>query len=73
MNDRLITVRLQSGHTTVTINPSYAPTYAATDQDKNEFYEQLLDALNAALEHEIKIIMADLNAQIGSDNAGWEI
>jgi exonuclease III len=72
INDRIITMRLQAQHTKVTIIQGYAPTNAAIDQDKNEFYEQLQDILDAAPEHDLKIVMGDFNAQIGSDNTGWE-
>ena len=72
VNDRIITMRLQSSHTKVTIIQCYAPTDAATDQDKNEFYEQMQDILDAAPQHDLKIIMGDFNSQIGADNAGWE-
>jgi hypothetical protein len=72
INDRIITMRIQSSHTKVTIIQAYAPTNAAQDQDKNEFYEQLQDILDAAPEHDLKIVMGDFNSQIGADNAGWE-
>ena len=48
ISDRIITTRLQAQHTKVTIIQGYAPTNAAIDQDKNEFYEQLQDILDAA-------------------------
>ena len=70
INDRIITMRLQANHTKVTIIQVYAPTNAASDQEKNEFYEQLQDILDAAPEHDLKIIMGDFNAQIGKDNTG---
>jgi hypothetical protein len=72
INDRIITMRLQATHTKVTIIQVYAPTNAASDQDKNECYEQLQDILNAAPKHDLKIIMGDFNSQIGTDNTGWE-
>ena len=44
-------MRLQAQHTKVTIIQGYAPTNAAIDQDKNEFYEQL-QILDAIPEHD---------------------
>src|SRR5258706_200987 len=72
INDRIITVRLQSRYTKVTVIQVYAPTNAANDQEKDEFYEQMQDVLSTAPEHDMKLVMGDFNAQIGRDNNAWE-
>ena len=71
-SERIIMVRIETRYTKVTLIQVYAPTNAAEDQEKDEFYELLQDVLDATPEHDMKIIMGDFNAQIGRDNTGWE-
>ena len=47
----------------------YAPT---NDEIKDAFYDQLQHQLDNTSNHDIKIIMGDLNAKEGSDNAVYE-
>ena len=70
VSDRIITVRLQTRLTKVTLVQVYAPTNAAEDKEKDNFYELLQDVLDAAPEHDMKIVMGDFNAQVGKDNTG---
>jgi exonuclease III len=72
VNDRIITVRLQSRYTKVTIVQVYAPTNTASDEEKDEFYEVLQQILDDSPEHDMKIVLGDFNAQVGKDNEGWE-
>ena len=71
-SERIIMVRIETRYTKVTLIQVYAPTNAAEDQEKDEFYELLQDVLDATPEHDMKIIMGDFNAQIGRDNTGWD-
>ena len=48
----------------------YAPTNNNTDETK--FYNQLLDIMSNLGDTNIKLIMGDFNAKIGSDNQGYE-
>jgi hypothetical protein len=72
ISDRVITVRLQARYSKVTLIQVYVPTNAASDQDKDKFYEQLQNVLDATPEHDMKLIMGDVNAQIGTDNDSCE-
>jgi len=45
----------------------YAPTNAASDEDKDMFYEQVQNVLDATPGYDMKILLEDLNAQIGND------
>ena len=72
VNDRIITVRLQTRLMKVTLVQVYAPTNASDDEEKDSFYELLQDVLDATPEHDMKMVMGDFNAQVGSDTTGWE-
>jgi len=48
------------------------PTNTTSDIDKDEFYEQLINVVDATPEHDMKIVLGDLNAQIGFEGTGWE-
>ena len=56
----------------VTIIQCYAPTNAADEETKASFYEMLQATIDKAPHGDIKILMGDMNAKIGSDNSGKE-
>jgi len=71
VSDRIITVRLRTHYTCATVIQIYAPTEAALDNDK-DFYNQVSAVLDDIPSYDLKILMRDLNAQIGQDTAGFE-
>ena len=50
----------------------YAPTNNTTDETKEEFYNQLHDIMSNLGDTNVNVIMGDFNANIGSDNQGYE-
>ena len=50
----------------------YAPTNAATQEDKEEFYVPLQSSLYKATKRDVTLVLGDLNAKVGSDNKGRE-
>lgn len=66
-SDRIITARLYTRIRKVTIIQCYAPTEAADQADKEEFYIQLSSVMNEIPRTDIKILMGDFNAKVGSD------
>ncbi|XP_035677191.1 uncharacterized protein LOC118416215 [Branchiostoma floridae] len=50
----------------------YAPTNDAEDDIKDEWYEQVQREISKTPQHDMLIIMGDLNAKVGSDNSGRE-
>jgi hypothetical protein len=45
----------------------YAPTKAASDNDKDDFYQQLSSVFAELPRHDLKLLLGDLNAQVTSE------
>lgn len=65
VSDRIITARFRTAIGFMTIFQIYVPTAAASDQDMEDFYEQLQQELNCITKTEVIIIMGDFNAKVG--------
>ena len=48
----------------------YAPTNDATEEVKDDFYDQLQMVLEQVPCRDVKIVMGDMNAKVGMDSAG---
>ena len=70
VDHRIITARFQSRKTTVI--QAYAPTENSDDEDKDEFYGKLQDVIDSIPSYDIKLLIGDFNAQIGSERKGLE-
>lgn len=57
----------------VTILQCYAPTNAADIEDKKEFYKKVQATLDKPPKRDMKILMGDRNAKVGSDNTNQEL
>ncbi|RUS77418.1 hypothetical protein EGW08_014821 [Elysia chlorotica] len=69
VSPRILTARFTSKGRTFTIIQCYSPTNAAKDQEKEEFYEKLQATFNKAPRRDMKIVMGDINAKVGMENA----
>ena len=72
VSPRIITARFNSKGRKVTLINCYAPTNNTTDELKQEFYDSLQGVLDHTPRRDIRILMGNLNAKIGSDNTGRE-
>lgn len=68
ISERILTARIRSKYRNITVIQCYSPTEAADNDIKNSFYEQLNRAISSAPKSDIKIVMGDMNAKVGSDN-----
>lgn len=66
VNDRIITVRLMGQAKDITLIQVYAPTTAATEEELDEFYENLQKEVDNKERQDILIISGDFNAKVGS-------
>lgn len=48
----------------------YATTHDAKEEVKDEFYNQLEEAIRTTPQHDMLLVAGDLNARLGTDNAG---
>jgi flagellum-specific peptidoglycan hydrolase FlgJ len=74
ISSRIITASFTTKHkgTRMNIIQVYAPTNDAEQSSKDEFYNSLQEILEHLSRKHITILMGDLNAKIGEQNAGYE-
>ena len=71
VSTKTITARFKSIGRTVSVIQCYAPTNGENEEAKEEFY-RLQNVLGETPRRDIKILMGDTNAKVGSDNTGRE-
>lgn len=71
VSERIITARLHSRHINITFVVAYAPTNSYSDHLKDEFYQQLNATFSDLPRHDIKILLGDFNAKLGTDYHLW--
>ena len=73
VSSRILTARFNSKGRKVTILQCYAPTNVAELEDKENFYEQVQAIMDKTPQRDLKILMGDLNAKVGTDNTDREL
>ena len=72
---RILTASFRTKHKRIALNIVYyySPTNTADDLIKEQFYQRLQTVLDETFKgRDVNIIMGDLNAKVGTDNAGFE-
>ena len=65
VSNRIITARFYSRFKNTTVIQVYAPTNESTDDEKDDFYDQLQATFDTCNRHDVVIVMGDLNAKVG--------
>ena len=68
---RLLSLRLTTTSGPVNIMSVYAPTLSSSAEARDEFYEELENAIKKFPANEHLFLLGDFNARIGSDHASW--
>jgi hypothetical protein len=63
----MCSLRIRGKLFTYSIINAHAPTEDKTDSEKDAFYEELRKLYDACPKHDVKLIIGDLNAQIGKE------
>ena len=64
--------RFNSRYTKLTIISSYTPIENADKVDKEAFYDNLQEAIQRVPVHDMLLVIGDLDARVGNDNAHRE-
>ena len=65
-NDRMISVCFQGKPVNITVIQVYAPTSNAEEAEVERFYEHLQDVLELTPKKDVRFIIGDWNAKVGS-------
>lgn len=69
----LVTIRLRAKPFNITIIQAYAPTTDYSDEDIEDFYEQIQEVLDQSPKNDILVVQGDWNAKVGEDAyKNWE-
>uniref|UniRef100_A0A0K8SN56 Reverse transcriptase domain-containing protein n=1 Tax=Lygus hesperus TaxID=30085 RepID=A0A0K8SN56_LYGHE len=67
ISPRICYLRIKGKFYNFSVLSAYAPTEVSEDEKKEEFYDQLDRAIDACPTHDARIIVGDLNAQVGRE------
>ena len=68
INERMMTIRFKGNEKNLTIIQCYAPTEEAQEDIKDAFYDTLNATIERVDKNDLKILMGDFNAKVGSEN-----
>lgn len=71
ISDRLISIKIVSSPTILSVASCYAPQVGCTDQEKDEFWESLGMHLQMVAPDEHVLVGGDLNGDVGKESKGY--
>ncbi|XP_016299301.1 uncharacterized protein LOC107656114 [Sinocyclocheilus anshuiensis] len=72
VNSRNIVTRFNGAPLNIAVIQVYAPTSDSTEEEVETFYGQLEHTIEELPKKDVKIVIGDWNAKVGTDNLGWE-
>jgi len=72
ISSRVIVARFHGHGRDISIIQAYAPTCASSEDEIEEFYATLQTAFGIAKKHDVRIVMGDFNAKVGTDSETWK-
>src|SRR6218665_1611296 len=72
VNERILIARFQAQPFNIAAIQVYAPTSESSDEEIENFYNDLIETIKEVPTKDVIIIGGDWNAKIGIDNTGWE-
>ena len=70
VSERILLIKLRGQPFNLSIIQVYAPTAESSEEDIDDFYEQLEQAMDQCKSQEVIIVMGDLNAKVGNERVG---
>ena len=70
VSERVLPIKLKGQPFSLSVILVYAPLEDSSDEAIDEFYEQLVQAIDQFKSQEIIIVMGDLNAKVGNERVG---
>ena len=67
ISDRVLYVRIRAAPFNISLIEVYVPTTEATDEEVEEFYDQIRTALEISQSQDIVFVTGDFNAKVGTD------
>ena len=71
--ERIYTMKLYTKEGTVNLISAYSPTLCASDDSKDQFYDDLHRLIKSLPSQEIVVLLGDLNARVGTDHESWPV
>jgi exonuclease III len=73
INSRMMIIRIRlSRARSATFISVYAPTMSHSDEEKDNFYDQLLDVIKSTPPSDYLFLLGDFNARVGKDAETWK-
>jgi len=72
VNPRIIAARFKGTPLNNAAIQVYAPTAESTEEELEGFNEQLEQTIKDLPKKDVKVIVGDWNAKVGTDNGGWK-